>query len=120
MLTADPTTPTTTIEIPTSVVEAIRAARAARDAGMQNAELADSSGWDRKVIDQAIDAYALTGERFSSNELRELLPEVRSALIGTRFMAASVGGRIRRVGLTPSTKKNTHGKDVAVWLGVPA
>lgn len=113
-------TATTTIEIPTSVVDAVKAARAERDAGMAAAEEADRDGWDRKVIDQAIEAYAKTEERFSINELRELLPDVRSALIGSRFMAASVGGRIRRVGLTPSTKKNTHGKDVAVWLGVPA
>lgn len=109
---------TTTIEIPQSVADALAKARAARDEGMAQAQDADRDGWDRKVIDQAILAYAKLGAPFSSNTIRPLLPEVRSALIGARFMAASVRGDIRRVGAEPSTKKNTHSKDVALWIGV--
>lgn len=108
---------TTTMLTP---AEAIAAARLARDLAINLTDNADTSGWDRKVIDQAIDAFARTGRPFSSNDIRPLLPEVRSSLIGARFMAASVQGRIRRIGLEPSTKKNTHAKDVSRWVGVRA
>lgn len=103
---------------PKSIAELVAEARAARDEGMAQAEDADRAHWDRKVIDQAIDAFADAGRPFSANDLRELLPDVRPALIGSRFMAASVGGRILRVGRTTSTKANTHAKDVALWVGV--
>lgn len=95
---------------------AIAAARAARDEGMALAEDADTTGWEKSLIDQAIAAFAATGEPFSINDFRDLMPDVRPALMGARFYAASVRGEIRRVGLTPSTKKNTHSKDVAVWI----
>ena len=101
-----------------SPAELIAAARAARDEGMAQAESADQFGWERSLIDQAIDAFAGTGLPFSANDLRPLLPDVRPSLIGSRFMAASVAGRIRRAGATTSTKKNTHSKDVALWVGV--
>ena len=111
---------TTTIEVETSVVDAIAAAIAARDEGMRQAEEADRSGWNKALIDQAIDAMALTRRPFSANDLRELLPsDVPTPLIGSRFQHASRNrGVIRRVGLTTSTKKNTHGKDVGQWVGV--
>lgn len=96
--------------------EEVALARMERDAAINLAEEADLTGWDRKIIDQAIKAFARQGRPFSSNDLRELLPDVRPALIGARFLAASNAGRIRKVGLTPSTKKNTHAKDVAVWV----
>jgi hypothetical protein len=96
--------------------DAIAAARAARDEGMAQAEDADRSGWDKSLIDTAIAAFAGTGEPFSANDLRGLLPDVRSALMGARFMAAAKAGQIRRVGVATSTKKNTHSKDVAMWI----
>lgn len=102
----------------TSPREAIAAARAERDQGMAHAEDADESGWEKSLIDQGIRAFAETGQPFSANDLRPLLPDVRSSLMGARFMAAAKAGRIRRVGLATSTKKNTHGKDVARWVGV--
>ncbi len=109
---------TTTVEIETSVVDAVRAAIAARNEGMAQAEDADRSGWNRALIDQAIDAFALTGQPFSSNDLRHLLPDdVPGALMGARFSAAVTGKRIRFVGYTPSTKQNTHGKPVNVYVG---
>lgn len=95
---------------------AIAAARAARDEGMALAEDADTTGWEKNLIDQAIAAFAGTGEPFSANDLRPLLPDVRPALMGARFYAASVRGEIRRVGFATSTKKNTHSKDVAMWI----
>ena len=102
----------------TSPSEAIAAARAARDQGMAQAEDADATGWEKALIDQAIRAFAATGQPFSANDLRPLLPDVRSSLMGSRFMAAAKAGQIRRVGLATSTKKNTHSKDVGRWVGV--
>lgn len=106
---------TTTTQSP---AELINEARKARDEGMSIAHVADEErgSWDTKVIDQAIKAFADTGKPFSSNDIWPLLPEVRGALIGTRFMAASVRGYIRKVGRVTSTKKNTHAKEVAVWI----
>lgn len=103
----------------TSPAEAIAAARAARDAGIAQAEDADRTGWDKSLIDQAVEAFAEAGEPFSANDIRELIGDVRSALIGARFLAAANAGRIRRIGLVTSTKKNTHAKPVACWIGVP-
>jgi hypothetical protein len=73
--------------------------------------------WDSAVIDQAIRFFAASGRRFSANEVRPLLPEVRRAAIGVRFMAASRRGVIRRVGSTPSTDPGTHAHRIAVWEG---
>jgi hypothetical protein len=111
---------TTTVEIPTSVVEAVREAIAQRDAGMLAAENADPLGMDRDLIDKAITAFAAAGDPFSANDLRHLLPDtVRPALWGARFYAASTAGRIRFLGYRRSTKKNTHGKPVGLWVGIP-
>jgi hypothetical protein len=101
-----------------SPAELVTAARAARDEGMARAQVADEErgSWDTKVIDQAISAFADTGETFSANDIWPLLPEVRGALIGARFAAAAVRGYIRKVGNISSTKKGTHAKTVGVWI----
>lgn len=99
--------------------EAIAAARAARDAGIAMAEDADVTGWDKAVIDQAIEAFAATMRPFSANDIRPLLGDVRASLMGARFLGAANAGRIRRVGRVTSRKENTHLKDIARWIGVP-
>lgn len=96
--------------------EAVAEARRERDLVINLAEEADITGWDRRIIDQAIRAFAAQGRPFSANDMRELLPDVRASLIGARFLAAANQSLIRRVGLIPSTKKNTHTKPVAVWI----
>lgn len=96
--------------------EAVAEARLERDMAINLAEDADRDGWDRKVIDQAIHAFAAQGRPFSANDLRELLPDVRQPLIGARFLAAANRGVIRRVGYTPSTQKSTHAHPIAVWV----
>ena len=109
---------TVTITVDADLHATITDCIAARDEGMARAEDADRSGWNKALIDQAIDALANTGERFSSNDLRVLLPDdIPGPLFGARFSAAQTKGRIRFVGYTRSTKKNTHGKPVAVWVG---
>lgn len=106
----------TTTTIRPDHLAAIEAARLERDVAMDLATQADRDGWDRKVIDTAIAAFAGRGLAFSANDVRPLLPEVRPALIGARFYAASVRGLIRRAGYTPSTSKSTHAHPVAVWI----
>ena len=91
---------------------------AARDEGMAQAEESDRTGWNKALIDQAIGHFAATGRPFSANDLRVVLPDdVPGPLFGARFYAASVQGRIRFVGYVRSTKKNTHSKPVARWVG---
>jgi hypothetical protein len=100
---------------------AIRVARRLRDAGIAQAEASDRYGWNTRLIDQAINAFARTGDRFSANDLRELLPDdLPGPLYGARFMAACTEKRIERVGRTTSTKANTHSKDIGVWVGIKA
>lgn len=112
-MTADPTARAT-------VARALDEARAQRDAGIAQAEAADLLGWDRSLIDQAIRVWADTGDPFSANELRDLLPDVRQSLIGARFMAASIRGQIVRVGQLNSTKASTHLKRIGLWIGAQA
>lgn len=112
-------TETVTVEIPKSVADAIRAAEAARDAGMARAEASELTDWNRDLIDQAIDAFAATGQRFSANDLRHLI-DVPAQLMGARFSHAATNRRvIRHVGFVKSTKESTHAKNVNVYVGVP-
>lgn len=73
------------------------------------------------ALDQLIARYAATGKPFSSNDLRDQIPEgVRPNAIGGRFREAARKGLIRSVGWVPSSKQNTHGHPVRVWQGVAA
>ncbi len=71
--------------------------------------------WDKLVIDKVIHAFAAQGRPFSANDLRELLPPVRKALISHRLRVAHKDGLIRRVGKTPSTLKSTHAHEINVY-----
>lgn len=75
--------------------------------------------WDRLVIDRVILAVAREGRRFSVNDFRELLPEVRNALISRRLIAASRAGWIRTVGVTHSTLPSTKGARVSLYEPIP-
>lgn len=109
---------TTTVEIATPVVDAVRAAIVARDYGISLAESSELAALNKDLIDQAIDAFAASGQEFSANDLRHLLPDdVPGPLFGARFLAGRSRGVIRPVGWVTSTKKNTHAKPVARWVG---
>lgn len=110
-----------------AVVEAITSARAAeliaeacalRDAGMAQAEDA-ASDWDINLIDQAIGWFAQTGQPFSANDIRPLLPcDINCrGLMGGRFSAAYTREEIRPIGERSSLKPNTHNKRINVWIG---
>jgi hypothetical protein len=89
---------------------------ALRDEGQQCVTDA-SDGQDIAVVDQAILTVAQRGLPFSANDVRPLLPPLRSNnLVGARFNALRMRRLIRKVGETPSTDKGTHGKPVAVYV----
>lgn len=71
--------------------------------------------WDRRVIDQVIRAFVAQGHRFSVNDMRPLLAEVRKCLISRRLIKAQENGWIRKVGYTPSTLASTHAAEVKVY-----
>lgn len=110
---------TVTVQVDADLHAKISDCIAARDEGMAAAEEADRSGWNRALIDQAIDVFAGTGRPFSANDVRVVLPDdVPGPLFGARFSAAQTQRRIRFNGYVRSTKKNTHNKPVALWRGV--
>jgi hypothetical protein len=110
---------TVTIEVDAEVCARIVDCIAARDEGMRQAEDSDRSGWNKALIDQAIDVLAGTGEPFSANDLRVLLPDdLPGPLFGARFQHASRNrGVIQPLSLTASSKKNTHAHPIRVWVG---
>jgi hypothetical protein len=75
--------------------------------------------WDRQVIDTAIRAMAMQGRRFSVNDFRDLLPEVRKCLISRRLIEAQRVGWIRWAGVTSSTLKSTKAAHVNVYAPIP-
>ena len=112
---------TVQITVPAEIHARIQECIAARDEGMRLAQEADRSGWNSRLIDQAIDVLAATGEPFSANDLRVLLPiDIPGGLFGNRFTHAYKNrGVIRWVGTEESNKKNTHLKPIGRWIGVP-
>jgi hypothetical protein len=88
---------------------------ALRDEGMARVTEA-SDAQDIAVVDQAIETFVQSGRPFSANDVRPLLPPLRSNnLVGARFSAFRTRKQIVRVGYTPSTDPGTHGHPVAVW-----
>lgn len=76
---------------------------------------------DIAVVDQAILTVAAQGAIFTANDVRPLLPVLRSNnLVGARFQALKKAGEIQRVSgqYVPSTDPGTHGHPVAVWRGI--
>lgn len=105
----------TTVGLCGQQLELMVAARRERDDAVALVE-SSADDQDRKVIDQAIRAVAQSGKPFSANDIRPVLPRVRAALIGARFLAASKRGEIRKVGFVQSTDPGTHAHPVALWI----
>lgn len=72
------------------------------------------------MIDAKIAELNASGKPWSANDLRDALPVVASALVGSRVKAASM--RVPRemvaVRRTRSTLLSTHGAFIVVWRGV--
>lgn len=91
------------------------AALQARDEGMAAAESASRADHDRAIIDQAIRTIGTTHDTFSSNDIRNYLPDVAPPLIGARFLAAARRGDIERVGDTLASHKAGHARRISTW-----
>lgn len=97
---------------------AIAAARKARDDAMARLDSSARAEVDRQLVDELIHTYARAGRPFSANDIRPHIPDdVNKNVIGNRFTHAARTGVIRRIGLTPSSKRTTHLKDVGCWIG---
>ena len=91
---------------------------AARDAALDRVNR-NADDQDVSVVDQAIRTVAARGVSFSANDVRPLLPPLRSNnLVGARFLALKGAGEIRRVTgqYVPSTEPSTHGHVIALWV----
>lgn len=97
-------------------LDLIEGARSERDEKIAQAE-ANATRQDIAVIDQAIEVHAQLGKPFSANDLRPLLPPVRTPVIGGRFAAARKRGLIKPIGTVTSSDRGTHAKPVALWIG---
>jgi hypothetical protein len=94
-----------------------QAARDARDRGMIAAESRPGADWDRAVIDRLIGHHAASGEPFSVNHIRPLLPAVAGPLIGARFRAAASRGEIELIGTVLASHEAGHCRRVGLWRG---
>jgi hypothetical protein len=90
---------------------------ALRDEGIRAVTEA-SDAQDIAVVDQLIREFARRRTPFSANDVRPLLPALRSNnLVGARFRCAARRGQIRRIGYVTSTDPGTHSHPVALWTG---
>ena len=104
----------------TPIYDGLRAGLQRRDAGMAAAE-AHADARIIAVIDAVIEGAIESGQPFSANTIRGLLPTTTSqGLVGARIRAfAARRPRVmERVGYEPSTLPSTNGHAIAVWKGV--
>lgn len=72
---------------------------------------------DKSVVRRAILEVARQGAPFSPNDVRPLLPKLRSNnLIGAMFLSLLHAGEISKVDETPSDDDGTHYKKVGVYV----
>lgn len=79
----------------------------------------------RKVIEEAIDVLAESGETFTADDVQSALDDetrLRAApnLIGALFNHYRNAGRIERVGWTTSTRTARHAGVLRQWTGTTA
>jgi len=101
--------------------ELVDDAREARAEGIATAENAADPRLEA-AIDAAIARANAAGKPWSVNDIRREFPVVSSGLVGARVRAAMMRRPLEMIAVstTPSTLRNTHSKDVTVWLGVSA
>ena len=96
--------------------------RAERDAGMQLADESVDDFW-RSTVDQAIRAFADSGQPFNADDLREAgVPDPHGKgrsqnAWGMRFLVAKRAGLIVEVGRRTSRRASVHAHRVAVYVG---
>lgn len=101
----------------TTYASAPVAAMAERERGIGVVEQA-SDDQDRAVVDQAIREVGRMRGTVSANDIRPLLPNVRSSLVGARFLGLAKQGKLRKIGYIAATHAAGHGRMVAEWRWV--
>lgn len=72
---------------------------------------------DVAVVDQAILNVAQRGVPFSANDVRPLLPRLRSNnLVGARMNSLRMRRLIVKIGEVVSTDPGTHGKKIGLYV----
>lgn len=95
----------------------MRSAAAERDAGMEAAAENAGEFW-RLTFDQRLRYLAATGRDFTTDDLREVVPDpVSPNAVGAMFASAAKSGLIVKVGYRPSERPEGHRRIVAVWRG---
>lgn len=100
----------------------IAAARAERDAGLQQADDSVDDFW-RATVDQAIRAFAEAGTPFNADDLREAgVPDPHGMgrsqnAWGPRFLKAKKDGLIVRIGYRAARRTSVHAHEVSVYVG---
>lgn len=72
--------------------------------------------WDRDVITRAIRAVAERGEPFSLNEVRPLLPAVRTALVGVCVNQLAKAGYLIDTGRRVMSSDPTTRHEIRIWV----
>jgi hypothetical protein len=82
------------------------------------AMFANVSQWDAQLFDQAIEAIAGDGQPFSTNDLREVLPDMGKKAAGLYFrgLVSRQPQLLLRVGEVPSINERAHGKHVNTYV----
>ena len=105
----------------TPIYDGLAAGLQRRDAGMAAAE-AHADARIIAVIDAVIEGAIESGQPFSANTIRGLLPTTTSqGLVGARVASYAKRRRprlVERVGYEPSTLPSTNGHAIAVWRGI--
>ena len=96
-------------------------ARTLRDAGIAKSdENSQKTKW-RQDVDHWIAHLAKSGAQFNADEVRKLAGDPPAFLhpnaMGARFMAACRWGLIVRVGETQMTRRSSHARRTAVYVG---
>lgn len=96
--------------------EQLDLAYALRDQALTQVTTA-SDTQDIAVVDQAIREVAAAGQPFSANDVRPLLPPLRSqGLVGARMNSLRMRRQIIKIGEVVSTDVGTHGKRIGLYV----
>lgn len=87
-----------------------------RDAGIAARENAVDPRWI-VIVDSIIESAAMSGERFSADDIRKSVPVVALGLVGGRVRSFLMRKEIVMVDEVRSTWPPTHHKKIGVYVG---
>ncbi|MFD7185537.1 hypothetical protein ACFV90_36945 [Streptomyces sp. NPDC059904] len=79
-------------------------------------DISKHSEWDRFLVEQAVLHFGETRIDWSCNDIRDLLPELGTGLLGAVINSLRTAGVIEHTDrMVPSTQASTHAHRIAVW-----